>query len=183
MRPQCCQSRASVVLRHSLGQMIQMILMSLRPHYPVCSCSYSWSCSRSCYVFKYACVCMHTHTHTNIFGEQIGFILALVMLSGIAMADTKYSVKTNQLKWRDWRDKCISVLLFHNRLRIGKANGSRVESWSQVDLCLLCKNIILLANVTKPPGKNNLNLKHFHMSNFVFISKSYIASYNTTASI
>lgn len=46
-------------------------------------------------------VCVCTHTHTNIFGEQIGFILALVMLSGIAMADTKYSVKTNQLKWRD----------------------------------------------------------------------------------
>lgn len=47
----------------------------------------------------------HTHAHIYKFEGQIEFILALVMLLWIQMTDTKYSVKTDQLKRRDWRDK------------------------------------------------------------------------------
>lgn len=141
-------SQGHLVLSNSLGHsQIQEILESPRPYYLICSSV----------AYIYACIFVYVCTHTYIFGGQIEFVRALVMLLWIQMTDTKYNVKTNQLKLRDWRDKWnLFFFLFLCSITVWVQEMPVALGWKAEGelMSLPLKNIILLVNVTKPTGKN-----------------------------
>lgn len=79
------------------------------------------------------------------------------MLLWIQMTDTKYSVKTDQLKLRDWRDKWnLIFFLFLCSVTVWVQEMLVALGWKAEGelMSLPLKNVILLVNVTKPTGKN-----------------------------